>query len=160
MISETVPSGLKMSIAQDFARRTVYTSESGGSIVSENQKITNEEKDNIDALKAFADKGDKVVLLKTSDQKGVRTADSTINGVLWEVKTNRTPTESAIDTALRSCNGQSKNLVLNLKSGITDTRLISGLKGRIQRTNIQKIIVERNGVIVKNFNRKDLIKKK
>lgn len=92
--------------------------------------------------------------------KNVRTADSTVNGVEWEVKTNRTPTESAIDYALRSSNGQSKNLILNIKSNITDAKVMKALKNRIKRTNIQNIVLERNGVIVKTLKRNDLITKK
>lgn len=160
MISEKSPTGLKFSLENESKNRVIYKYDNGGLLESENKTPTKEENDNIEALKTFAEKGDKVILLKTSNVQNTRTADSTINGVLWEVKTNRTPTESAIDSALRSSNGQSKNLIINIKSGISDAKLLAGLKGRIQRTNIQKIIVERNGVIVKTITRKELVNKK
>ena len=59
------------------------------------------------------------MLCKANNKAGVHTADCTIDGVEWEVKTNHTATVSAIDNALHSCNGQSKNLVLNITSGIS-----------------------------------------
>lgn len=160
MISEESPKGLHLSKTQDSGVRSVYTSKNGNSIISENKFPTREEADNIAALKTFADKGDTVVLLRTSDQKGARTADSTINGVLWEVKTNIEPTSSAIDSALHSSNGQAKNLIINVVSGITDARLLKGLKERIKRTRLEKIVIERKGVIVKTYLRKDLLGKK
>ncbi len=92
--------------------------ENGGSIFANYPKSSNEERENVEALKTFAERGSKVLLLQKSDEKGCRRADSTIDGVSWEVKTNHTPTVSAIDNALRSCNGQSKNLVLNIKSTV------------------------------------------
>ena len=160
MISEKSPRGMHLSIAQDSGKRSVYTSKNGNSILSENKSPTREEADNIAALKTFADKGDKVVLLKTSNVKNTRSADSTINGVLWEVKTNREPTSSAIDSALHSSNGQAKNLIINVVSGITDAKLLKGLKGRIKRTRLEKIVIERKGVVVKTYLRKDLLGKK
>lgn len=135
---------MHLSIAQDSGKRSVYTSKNGNSILSENK----------------SPKGDKVVLLKTSNVKNTRSADSTINGVLWEVKTNREPTSSAIDSALHSSNGQAKNLIINVVSGITDAKLLKGLKGRIKRTRLEKIVIERKGVVVKTYLRKDLLGKK
>lgn len=88
----------------------------------------------------------------------MRTADSMINNVLWEVKTNREPTSSAIDSALRSSSGQSKNLIINIESKITDSKILQGLKSRIKRTRIEKIIIERKGKIVKTYTRKELLK--
>ena len=108
-------------------------------------------------MKAFAEKGSKVVLVEAVNKAKVRTADCTIDGVVWEVKTNRTPTVSAVDNALHSCNGQSKNLVLNITSDLPDEKLLKGMKGRIRRTNLENIVVERNGVIEKIYSREDLI---
>ena len=108
-------------------------------------------------MKAFADKGSKVVLRKADNTEGVRSADSTIDGVVWEVKTNYEPTVSAIDNALRKCNGQSKNLVLNVTSDIPDEMLLEGFKGRIHRTNLEQITVERHGEIKRTYSREEIL---
>lgn len=133
--------------------------ENGGSIFANYPKSSNEERENVEALKTFAERGSKVLLLQKSDEKGCRRADSTIDGVSWEVKTNHTPTVSAIDNALRSCNGQSKNLVLNIKSDITNEMIENGFWMRIYRTNLERIIVERNGKIEKEYFRDEFILK-
>lgn len=48
---------------------------------------TAEEKENIAALTAFADRGDKATLLLFSNIQNNTTADALINGDYWEVKT-------------------------------------------------------------------------
>lgn len=141
-----------------LVEREIFTSESGGSIVANYKKSPPEEKENVAALKAFAEKGSKVVLRKADNKMGVRTADCTIDGISWEVKTNRTATVSAIDNALHSCHGQSKNLVLNITSGISTEQVEKAFWGRVWRTNLEKITVERNGVIERVYQRCEFIK--
>lgn len=143
----------------DEGRRIIYEEKNGGMIVTENPKPNREERENIEALKTFAEQGEKIVLLKTSDKKGHRSADCTRNGIIWEVKTNKTPTSSAIDSELRSCNGQSENLILNLVSGISKDKVVKGINARIHRTNIKKIVIEINGKVEGEYNRNDFIKK-
>ena len=139
-----------------FADKPVlYESPSGGSIVSNYTDHPREEKENLDALKTFADSGESVVLLKADSRQGVRTPDCTRNGVDWEVKTNYKPTVSAIDHALRSCNGQSKNLILNVTSDISDEDIFKGIDRRIKRTDIENIVVERNGKVTTTYTRSD-----
>ena len=121
-------------------------------------KQSNEEKENVAALKAFAEKGSKVVLVEAVNKQNIRTADCTIDGVAWEVKTNKTSTVSAVDNALHSCNGQSKNLVFNITSDLTEEKLLKGMKNRIRRTNLENIVIERNGVIESVYSREDLTK--
>ena len=142
---------------EKFSGRKIFTGKNGGSIIANYKKPTPEEKENIAALKTFAEKGEKVVLIKANN--AVRTADCTINGISWEVKTNKRPTMSALDNEIRSCNGQSKNLILNIKSGVSIEIIEKALLGRIHRTNIEKIIVERNGIIEKEYTRDEFIKK-
>lgn len=137
--------------------RKIFESESGGSIVANYKKSPPEEKENVAALKAFAERGSKVVLRKADNRAGVRTADCTIDGISWEVKTNHTATVSAIDNALRKCNGQSKNLVLNITSDMTEEMLVAGFKGRIHRTNLEQITVERNGEIKRTYTRGEIL---
>ncbi|MBO4507120.1 MAG: hypothetical protein J5747_00610 [Spirochaetaceae bacterium] len=110
-------------------------------------------------MKTFADKGSKVILRKAINKTGVRSADCTIDGIKWEVKTNHKATVSAIDNAVHSCNGQAKNLVLNIKSDISTKLVEKAFWKRIYRTNLEKIIVERNGVIEREYQRDEFIKK-
>lgn len=140
--------------------RMVYKGCGGGSIMSEYQKPTREEKDNVEALKAFADTGDIVVLKRIIDHDHIRTADCTINGIEWEVKTNRVATISAIDNALRSCYGQSVNLILNIKSGMSDEMILKGLWQRIHRTDIKQIVIERDGNIERTYSREEILQKR
>lgn len=137
--------------------RDIFQHESGGRISANYGEATKEEAENVAALMAFALHGSSVVLMKAVNKQKIRSADCTIDGVEWEVKTNRKATASAIDNALRSCNGQSKNLILNLTSGITDELLLRGMKSRIHRTSIERIVVERNGEIVRTYSRNDII---
>ena len=137
--------------------RKIFESESGGSIVANYKKTPPEEKENVAALKAFAERGSKVVLRKANNKAGVRTADCTIDGVEWEVKTNHTATVSAIDNALRKCNGQSRNLVLNITSDMSEEMLISGFRVRIHRTNLDQITVERHGEIKRTYSRTEIL---
>ena len=51
-------------------------------------------------------------------------------------------------------------MIINVVSGITDAKLLKGLKGRIKRTRLEKIVIERKGVVVKTYLRKDLLGKK
>ena len=138
-------------------KEVLYESESGGSVVKNYKGTPKEERANFAALKTFADNGSKVVLLETKKGYKVRTADCTINGVEWEIKTNQTATISAIDNAVHSCNGQSKNLILNVTSSLSDEDVFTGIKGRIMRTNIENIVVERNGEIQARYKREDFV---
>lgn len=133
--------------------RTVASYKNGGAIIAEYAKKTKEESENIEALRYFAEKGFCVRLIKTDNAK--RTADALIENEKWEVKTNYTPTASAIDNAIRSCNGQAENLILNIKSNISDEILEKGIKSRIYRTNIKKIIVIKDGKIIKEISRQN-----
>lgn len=130
----------------------------GGSIVAEYAKRTKEEMENVEALRPIAALGRTVTLVERSKTIGVRTADAIIDGEKWEVKTNYKPTKSAIDNALRSCNGQAKNLIINIQSDITDENLIGGIKLRIHRTDIETIVIVKNGKIVRTIKRKDILK--
>lgn len=134
----------------------LYTGRRGGYIAAEYDRSTHEEKDNLAALKAFADRGARVVLRGALND--IRTADCTIDGTVWEVKTNRTPTVSAIDNALRSCNGQAENLILNVLSDISAALLEQAFWNRVYRTHIEKIIVERHGTIARTYLRYEFIK--
>lgn len=87
----------------------------------------------------------------------VRSYDCEINGVDWEVKTNYKATVSAIDHAVRSCNGQSKNMILNVTSDISDEDIFTGIKQRIKYTDIENITVERNGKIMTRYTRGDFL---
>lgn len=96
--------------------------------------------------------------MPTAKITGVKSADSRIGGELWEVKTNRTPTISAVDNALRSCNSQARNLVLNVESDISNKSLMAGITGCLPRTEIEKIIIVRGGRIAKRLSRDSLLK--
>lgn len=65
----------------------------------------------------------------------------------WEIKTNKEPTKSAIDHALRKANTQAKKMILNVTSEITELDLIRGIKGRFPRTDLEEIIIIKDGVI-------------
>ena len=133
--------------------RLLQSFDNGGCISAEYDKRTNEENENIKALTPLAAMGKKIILKATSKKTGVRSADSFVDGELLEVKTNHTPTVSAIDNAIRSCNGQAKNLLINIESNISQETLEKGIKGRIFRTNIEKIIIVKNGKIERTYYR-------
>ena len=136
--------------------RTLASYNNGGSIIAEYAKKTKEESENIEALRPIAALGRTVTLIERSKTIGVRTADAIIDGEIWEVKTNYTPTKRAIGGAIRKANGQAEKMVINIKSDITDKDIYNGIKGQIKYTNIQEVIVVRNGKIVR-FLRNDFV---
>ena len=112
----------------------------------------------MEALIPLAETGKKITLLRATNERNTKNADALIDGEKWEVKTNFTPTKSAIDNALHSCNGQSQNLVLNIKSEITEETLMEGIRSRLRRTIIERIIIIREGKIEKTLRRSDILK--
>lgn len=77
-LSSLRESGIVSGMPKDTGfSRCLYTSQTGGTITANYKKRTNEEKENIDALKAFAEKGSKVVLVEAVNKAKVRTADCT-----------------------------------------------------------------------------------
>ena len=119
--------------------RSLYVSESGGGVVADYEEPTSEEHDNLEAARYIADLGKMVVLVKPSNLE--KTADALIDGIPWEIKTNRTPTKSAIDHALRTASKQSRKMILNVKSDISEKELDRGIKGRLFRTNLEEVLV-------------------
>ena len=148
------PTAEKSSATAAKGIRTVASYENGGSIIAEYAKRTKEEAENVEALRTFAAQGKTVTLIKADNAK--RTSDAMIGNEKWEVKTNYTPTKSAIDNALRSCNGQVENLIINIKSGISDETIAKGIKSRIHRTNIKRIVIVRDGKVTKEITRENI----
>lgn len=80
--------------------------------------------------------------------EGKRTADSFNKtlGITQEYKVNTTPTRSAIDNAIRSAVGQSSNIVLEVRSDISDGDLINAIRARVRREkDVRSVNVIRNG---------------
>ena len=104
---------------------------------------------NFAAAKILADKkGYQVELLDVSNTKGRKSADALINGILWEIKTNKTPKYESVSDRLRNAKKQSPNVILHIVSDISEMDWRRAVYHRItyshprSRTyNLQKITV-------------------
>lgn len=116
------------------SKETVYESASGGKVTKSYAGTPKEETQNFAAAKVIADKkGWTVDLLDNPPDK--KSADALINGEFWEIKTNFTPTASAVDSAIKNAKGQSRNIVLHIQSDIETKIAIKAVKRRLERNN-------------------------
>ena len=98
----------------------IYTSPGGdGRVLQTYLKEPEEHGANFAAAKILADKkGYQVEFLGVSDIRGEKSADALINGIPWEIKTNKTPEYDSISDGLRDAGKQSPNVILHVLSDI------------------------------------------
>lgn len=100
----------------------LYTSpKGGGTVLRTYSKASKEQVDNLAAAKIMADrKGYRVELLGINNTQGAKSADALINGKIWEIKTNKTPTYNAISNRLSDAKKQSPNVIIHITSDIPE----------------------------------------
>ncbi len=97
-------------------------------------------------------------LIRASNIK--KSADAVdASGKPIEIKTNNTPTKSAVDNALRrAAHGQSSDILLRLKSAMDSDVLKSAIYDRVQRTrNITSVTVIDTDDSVKTYARSEIL---
>lgn len=93
----------------------------GGTVLRTYSKASKEQGDNLAAAKIMADrKGYRVELLGINNTQGAKSADALINGKIWEIKTNKTPTYNAISNRLSDAKKQSPNVIIHITSDIPE----------------------------------------
>lgn len=105
-----------------------------------------EKAENIEIAKYFAEKyGHTIDLIKPNQNKKTADAYNYTKKEFQEYKTNKTPTKSAIDSALRGGGKQAKHIVINIISDISEDVLTRGIIGRVNKKNeIEKVTIIRN----------------
>lgn len=126
---------------------TMYESASGGKVTKSYSGTSREEAQNFAAVIPLADQGKNITLIQPVNKEGVRTADAIIDGEFWEIKTNKTPSKSAIDHEIRKANTQAKKMIINVTSGIDEETLLRGIKGRLPHTEIEELVIIKGGKI-------------
>lgn len=95
-------------------------------------------------------------MIQPVNKEGVRTADAIVDGEFWEIKTNKTPSKSAIDHEIRKANTQAKRMIINVTSGIEEDVLMRGIKGRLPHTKIEELVIIKDGE-VRNYKKSDFV---
>ena len=135
---------------------TLYESASGGSVRKSYSGTPKEESQNLAAEKPLAEQGKKITLISPVNKEGVRTADAIIDGEYWEIKTNKTPTKSAIDHEIRKANTQAGKMIIHVTSGISEETLMRGIKGRLPHTKIDELVIVKDGT-VRHYSKDDFV---
>lgn len=114
------------------------------------KKKSAEEEQNLAVAKIIADKLGVDVNLRYNDPTK-KTADATINGESWEIKTNYSPTKSAIDSSIKNAKGQAKNVILHIQSDIKVKDAVMAVKHRMDRSNHfdRVYVITKKGRIIK-----------
>ncbi len=114
-----------------------YNPETGGYVVLHKKHGTDELPDNLMAAKVLAKAGRAVELLerieiKGEKGKGIKSADSSINHEIWEIKAPRGSKSSTIQNLLREARHQSPNICLHLHNPIEHSLIIEGILAAIR----------------------------
>lgn len=121
----------------------------------------NEKQENIEIASHFANKySHEIDLLGKSNETGVKTADvlNKTLGIEQEYKRIATPTIEAVSKAIRSAKKQADNIVLDIKSEISNGDLRSAIISRVTRSkNIKTITIIKDGDD-KTYKREDILK--
>ncbi len=134
----------------------MFESASGGKVTKSYAGTPKEEAQNLAAVIPLANQGKHINLISPVNKEGVRTADATIDGEFWEIKTNKTPSKSAIDHEIRKANTQAKKMIINVTSGIDENTLLRGIKGRLPHTQIEELVIIKDGEI-RNYKKSDFV---
>lgn len=134
----------------------MYESASGGKVTKSYAGSPKEEAQNLAAVVPLANQGKHITLIPPVNKEGVRTADAVIDGEFWEIKTNKTPSKSAIDHEIRKANTQAKRMIINVTSGIDEETLMRGIKGRLTHTKIEELVIIKDGE-VRNYKKSDFV---
>lgn len=103
---------------------------------------------NIKASKILASRGDAIILNEISNVPNAINPDLIVDGLKMEVKTIHAGTAGAVDRALRYANRQAETVVLHIESSISDADLKRAIRSRIHRTDIQRVIILKDGEII------------
>lgn len=105
-----------------------------------------ESAENISIAKYLANKhGYKIDLLPNPDNETSADSFNHTLGYKQEYKVNYKPTKGAIDNALRGASKQAKHIVIRIDSDIDLSDLTRGIKGRVNQSDIQEVMIIRNG---------------
>lgn len=105
-----------------------------------------ESAENISIAKYLANKhGYKIDLLPNPDNETSADSFNHTLGYKQEYKVNYKPTKGAIDNALRGASKQAKHIVIRIDSDIDLSDLTRGIKGRVNQSDIQEVVIIRNG---------------
>ena len=119
----------------------------------------NEAEENIEIATHLADRHKyEIDLIANDDNKVTPDSFNKSLNIYQEYKVNKTPTISAIDNEIRAAKRQADNIVLSVKSDISDGLLRRGIQNRVRLSeNIESITVIRNGRD-KTYAREDILK--
>ena len=124
----------------DAARRILL--DRRGKVIKNYKSSRPEDRDNMEAAEMIADYGKTIELLEPDNRQNKKNADAKMDGEAWEIKTNRTPTKSAIDNALRAAAKQADRVILHVLSDIPEERMREAVKNRFRREeNLKEIII-------------------
>ncbi len=102
-------------------------------------------------ISLLLDKGLDIELIPTSQIKGMRTPDISVDGILWEIKSPTGNSKSTIKHTLQKASHQSTNVIVDLRRiGINQDQAIKELENRFylsKRMRRMKIITN-EGIIV------------
>jgi SPP1 gp7 family putative phage head morphogenesis protein len=127
-------------IPPDTRADNIYESDTGGMVEAEQSVNKNELRDNKEIAQFLADLGHKVRLLGVNDAPGVKNPDALVDGKVFEFKTNKEATKSAIDNELRKAKKQADHIVLHIKSDISVPDLADAISDRMGRAkNVNEV---------------------
>ena len=133
----------------------MYESASGGKVTKSYAGTPKEEAQNLSAAKVLADKKGWNVELRYNTPNR-KSADAKINGEDWEIKTNYTPTASAVDSAIKNAKGQARNVILHIQSDIETKDAVNAVKWRLARKNhYDKVLIITKGNALISIVRKE-----
>ncbi|ROT13833.1 hypothetical protein EEL50_09010 [Muribaculaceae bacterium Isolate-105 (HZI)] len=105
-----------------------------------------EARENVRTATYFAEKhGEEIDLLPKVEGKTSADALNRTRGIIQEYKSNYTNSQNSIDTILRKAAKQAPYVVLSINSDISLEFLTGGITDRVQRADIEEIILIRDG---------------
>jgi SPP1 gp7 family putative phage head morphogenesis protein len=137
-------------LIENKAYKLAYTDNLTGGFVFKHVKTGKGDiTENMLTAKTLANRGDAVMIREVVNIHGNVNPDLELNGVLAEVKTNKTASVNAIDNAIRAAKNQAGTVILNVTSDIGPDDLKKAIQNRVRRaTAIDSLIVIYDGEVI------------
>ena len=111
----------------------LYTSPQGGQVWAHHLHGKEELPANENIARILAYFGEVVWLLSTSGEPDAKNPDASIDGAVWEFKTNSTGTGTSIDTEIKRAAKQANNVLLHLTVPMRIQDLENAIFGRVRQ---------------------------